>query len=248
MDFKFNLPSHIFALILIIFTLLAFIVLPILSYFGIPATSQIENIENLRESFRILFEIFFLIFQISLVIGLFIIVPFTWYIIVNGLTIPEVFSHLKLQTRGLDFAILWGVASAIAALVIIAAIGILISYLGFDLTEMSNIPDLELYFSLSSILFLVIFQPIGEEIFFRGFLLEKIDTLIGKKTAIISTAGLFGIAHLSFGNVYPAVITGIIGLLLAFIVFKTKNLYSAITAHVLFNIISFVAYTISKSI
>ena len=78
--------------------------------------------------------------------------------------------------------------------------------------------------------------------------MEKIDTLIGKKTAIISTAGLFGIAHLSFGNVYPAVITGIIGLLLAFIVFKTKNLYSAITAHVLFNIISFVAYTISKSI
>ena len=160
----------------------------------------------------------------------------------------ETFYHLKLRIHGIDLAFLWGVITAIVALVVIVAIGALLVFLDFDLTDASNIPELELYFSLPSMLFLIAFQPIAEEVFFRGFLLEKIDIIIWEKTAIITTSILFGIAHLSVGNIYPAFTTGVIGLLLAFIVIKTKNLYSAITAHIIFNLVSFSMYIFAKSI
>jgi len=248
MDFNIKKPSHIFALIMIIITFLVFIILPVLSFFGMFFSAQTSEISGASESFGILFEIIVLLFQIAIVTSLFIIIPIMWCIIVNKFTLKETFYHLKLRIHGIDIAFLWGVITAIVALVVIVAIGALLVFLDFDLTDASNIPELELYFSLPSMLFLLAFQPIAEEIFFRGFLLEKIDSIIGKKTAIITTSILFGIAHLSVGNIYPAFTTGVIGLLLAFLVFKTKNLYSAITAHIIFNLVSFSMYIFAKSI
>lgn len=248
MDFSIKKPTHIFALIMIIITFLIFIFLPVLSYFGMSFSTQTDQISGTQGSFGIIFEIILLLFQILIVIGLFIIVPFLWYFIVNKFTLREIVYQLKLRVQGIDIAFLWGIVTAIVALVVIVAIGALFMSLGFDLKDASNIPDLELYFSLPSILFLIAFQPVAEEIFFRGFLLEKIDSLTGKKTAIITTAILFGIAHLSSGNIYPAFMTGVIGILLAFLVIKTKNLYSAITAHILFNLASFSMYIFAKSV
>ena len=248
MDFSIKKPTHIFALIMIIITFLIFIFLPVFSYFGLSFSTQTDQISVTQGSFGIIFEIILLLFQILIVIGLFIIVPFLWYFIVNKFTLREIVYQLKLRVQGIDIAFLWGIVTAIVALVVIVAIGALFMSLGFDLKDASNIPDLELYFSLPSILFLIAFQPVAEEIFFRGFLLEKIDSLTGKKTAIITTAILFGIAHLSSGNIYPAFMTGVIGILLAFLVIKTKNLYSAITAHILFNLASFSMYIFAKSV
>ena len=248
MDFNIKKPTHIFALIMIIITFLVFIILPVLSYFGMSFSTQTDQISGTPGSFGIIFEIIVLLLQTAIVIALFIIIPVLWYLIVNKFTLKETFYHLKLRIHGIDIAVLWGVITAIVALVVIVAIGALLMSLGLDLTDASNIPELELYFSLPSMLFLIAFQPIAEEIFFRGFLLEKIDSIIGEKTAIITTAILFGIAHLSVGNIYPAFATGVIGVLLAFLVIKTKNLYSAITAHIIFNLVSFSIYIFAKSI
>jgi len=248
MDFNVRKPTHIFALIMIIITFLIFIFLPLLTYFGMSFSTQTNQISGTQGSFGIIFEIILLLFQILIVIGLFILVPFMWYFIVNKFSIKEIVNQLKLRIQGIDIAFLWGIITAIAALVVIVAIGALLMSLGFDLKNTSNIPELELYFSLPSMLFLIAFQPIAEEIFFRGFLLGKIESLAGEKTAIITTAILFGIAHLSSGNIYPAFMTGVIGILLAFLVIKTKNLYSAIIAHILFNLISFSLYVFAKSI
>ena len=117
---------------------------------------------------------------------------------------------------------------------------------GFDLTDASNITDLELYFSIPSIFILATIQPIGEEIFFRGFLLDKISILSDEKTAIIITSVLFGIAHLTYAKVYPAVLTAIVGVLFAFIVVKTKNLFSSIVAHITFNVASITFYILGQ--
>ena len=248
MDFNIKKPSHIFALIMIIITFFVFIIIPVLSYFGLSASTQTDPINGTSESFGIIFEIIVLLLQTAIVIVLFIIIPVLWYLIVNKFTLKETFYHLKLRIHGIDIAFLWGVITAIVALVVIVAIGILLMSLGLDLTDASNIPELELYFSLPSVLFLIAFQPIAEEIFFRGFLLEKINVLIGEKSAIITTAILFGIAHLSVGNIYPALSTGVIGILFAFLVIKTKNLFSAITAHIIFNLVSFSIYIFAKFI
>jgi membrane protease YdiL (CAAX protease family) len=209
---------------------------------------QTEQIENISDSIRSLFGIIFLFLQLILVFILFILVPILWYHWVNRINLKQILSHLKLRNKGIDEAILWGIITTIFIFFIIIVIGVIMMYIGFDLTESSNIPELETYFSLPMLLILITFQPIGEEIFFRGFLLEKINSYAGKEAAIIITALLFGIAHLSFGNIYPAIITTIVGFLLAFLVIKTKNLYSAITAHIIFNLASFSFYIIAKTI
>jgi membrane protease YdiL (CAAX protease family) len=155
---------------------------------------------------------------------------------------------LKLKKENIEKAILWGTITVVIAFILIAVIGGLFQFLGFDLTDSSNIPQLELYFTIPSILILIIIQPVGEEIFFRGFLLDKLNNLFGKMVAIMITSLLFGVAHLSLGNIYPAILTLIIGFLLAILVIKTNNLYSAIIAHILFNVISFSLYIIGKSL
>jgi membrane protease YdiL (CAAX protease family) len=144
-------------------------------------------------------------------------------------------------------AFLWGIVTMFLAFFLIAVFGGILIFFGYDLTDSSNIPQLESLFSLPAILILIIIQPVAEEFFFRGFLLDKTTNLLGTKTAIILTSILFGIAHLSFRNVYPAVTTSMIGLLLAYSVVKTKNLSTSIIAHVLFNIASFSIYLIGKS-
>lgn len=248
MDFDIKKPSHIFALIMLSVSFLVFIVLPIISYFGMLSSTQTNQIIDIPESSRVLFEITLLLFQIIFVIVLFIIVPFLWYFLVNRLTLKEMFSRLKLRLEGIDIAFLWGIVSGIAMLVTVIVIGIILIKLGYGSEELSNIPDIEQYFSLPSMFLLITFQPIAEEIFFRGFLLEKIDSITGKKMAILVTAVLFGLAHMSYGRLYPVVIPMAMGIILGFIVVKTKNLYSAIIAHIIFNFTSFVLYIFGQSL
>jgi len=115
-------------------------------------------------------------------------------------------------------------------------------------TDISNVEDLAGGLSIFSMFFIIIFQSIGEEVFFRGFLLEKIDSFAGKNIAIIVTAILFGLAHMSYGKLYPVIMPMIMGIVLGYIVLKTKNLYSSIVAHMLFNFASFVLYLFAKNL
>jgi len=87
--------------------------------------------------------------------------------------------------------------------------------------------------------FLVAIQPIGEEIYFRGFLYDKIENYASGPFAVVITAVLFGIAHMSYGKEIPVIMIILMGLVLGFIVYKTKNLYSSIIAHIIFNVTSF---------
>jgi hypothetical protein len=145
-------------------------------------------------------------------------------------------------------AFLWGVITAIVAFVIVIAVGSALTVFGVDVENSSNIQDLEMFFSIPSILFLITLQPIAEEFFFRGFLLEKLNAVHSPVLGIAGSSLFFGIAHLTYQNLYPALMTGLIGILLAVLVWKTKNLTAAIIAHVLFNIASFTFYLIGKEL
>ena len=234
MDFTIKKPTHLFALVILVVAFSIIIILPIYSFFYIPLSIESTQIGETSEQFRLFFEIFTLVLQILIVaIGLFILVPFIWYKVVNKLSFKEILFRIKLRKEGIDMAIFWGIISMIAMFGIMFIIGIVLTFSGFNLEESSNITDLEQIFSLPSIFFIVAFQPIGEEIFFRGFLLDKINSIAGKETAIIVTSILFGIAHLTYGNIYPAIMTGILGLILAYMVIKTKSLTTAIISHIL---------------
>jgi membrane protease YdiL (CAAX protease family) len=248
MDFNVKKPTHIFALAILVVAFAVIILLPIYSFFNASLSIESTQIEEASELVRLLVEIIALVLQILLVaIGIFIIVPLIWYFLVNKLSFKEILNRIKLRKEGMDMAVLWGVVSMIAMFAILFVIGIILTLYGVNLDESSNITDLEQIFPLPSILVIVAFQPIGEEIFFRGFLLEKINSMAGKETAIVVTSVLFGIAHLTYGNIYPAIMTGILGLILAYMVVKTKNLTTAIVAHIFFNVTSVTLYIIGQS-
>jgi len=247
MDFNYRKPAHILALLFVAASLLMFVVVPIITYFGVISTeSTTGQLAGFPEEFAVVMEIFILLLQLVFVVFLFVLVPLIWYSLVNRINLKEMLSRLRLRTDGLDKAILWGVITAIAAFAIMAVLSGVLQVVGVNAEEAGNIKDLELYFSIPSILLLSTFQPIAEEIFFRGFLLDKISSLYGNYVAMGITSVLFGLAHLSQGNVIPAIMTGLIGVLLAYIVVKTKNLYAAITAHILFNLTSVTLYIIGK--
>ena len=240
MDFNIRKPLHVFALIVITFALFLIVVLPIMAFFGMfSTTGEITVISE-----------FAVLLGSIITVMIFVVTPLIWYLLVNNFGIKEIFGALRLRMERIDEAFLWGVVTAIAMFIMVAAIGYLLYASGLvdPETDISNIEDLAGGLSIFSMFFIIVFQSISEEIFFRGFLLEKIDSFAGKNVAILITAILFGLAHMSYGKLYPTFMPMLMGVFLGYIVLKTKNLYAAITAHMLFNFASFVFYLFAKSL
>jgi len=238
MDFNIKKPLHILALILVTLSFFFIIIVPILSFAGtFPSTQSIE-FQEVSESIKLISEIFFLIFQLVLVYGLMVVIPFLWYFLVNNFNLKEIFSRIKLKSENIDKAFLWGITSAIVIFFAVFAIELLFIAMGHNAQELSNIPDIQKLFSWPVMFFLVAIQPLAEEIFFRGFIFEKIENFAGGIVAILVSSFLFGIAHMSYGKIFPVIMPILMGFILGYIVFKTNNLYSAIIAHITFNITS----------
>ena len=155
--------------------------------------------------------------------------------------------NLKLTAKDLDTAFLWGFAVFMVILSIQIAIAMVLFILDVHI-ENPIAEEIAGTLSMTSMVFVSIVQSTSEEIFFRGFLLEKIGEYSGYGVAIGATAFLFGLAHMGYGQVYPILMPIVMGILLGYVVVKTKNLFSSITAHVTFNLVTFVVYIISQSL
>lgn len=81
-------------------------------------------------------------------------------------------------------------------------------------------------------LFVCLFGPLIEEIFFRGFVYNAVKKQWGRSWAIVSSSVFFALLHLNPVDFFPILILGI---LLAYIYEKTGSLLSALTVHVLNN-------------
>ena len=249
MDFNIKKPTHILAFLMILASIIIIIILPVFSFFSeylSAESSSVQAIENLSSQAKIIFEIILLITQLSFVIVLMVIFPLLWYVLVNNCSLKEIFSRLKLHLKKIDLAIIWGIIAAIIMFGVNIILNLILLKLGVKSEELGNVQDLETFFSPVSLFILVAAQPICEEIFFRGFLLDKISSFGGDYVAIVITGLLFGLAHLSYGKIFPVITIIIMGFVLAFLVIKTKNLYSAIIAHTCFNVTSFVLYSIAS--
>ncbi|MEM0493054.1 MAG: CPBP family intramembrane glutamic endopeptidase [Candidatus Thermoplasmatota archaeon] len=193
-----------------------------------------------------------LLFQLIFVFFIMLLgVPLLWYSIVNKCSIKDTFLRLRLKRENLRISLLWGFIGFLAAFFIVLIINIILMYYGIS-DNLSNISVLEEFFSPVSLYIIVTIQPIGEEVFFRGFLLDKISFLSGEKSAVISTSILFGLSHLSYNQsyyiaFYTMFISMIFGFILGLIVIKTKNLYASISSHILINAVSLTIYLIDKS-
>lgn len=74
--------------------------------------------------------------------------------------------------------------------------------------------------------------PIFEEMLFRGFLLPSLTRYMPVWGAIVLSAVIFAVAHLSFSEVLPLAVLGIV---LGFVYTRSRNLLSSMLVHSLWN-------------
>lgn len=92
---------------------------------------------------------------------------------------------------------------------------------------------------------LVVLPAFAEEVLFRGFLFQRLKSLISLKLAIIITSFIFSVAHLEFLNGGPlnfiaAFDTFVFSIFLIALLLKTKSLWASIFLHGIKNSIAFV--------
>ncbi|BEP30172.1 CPBP family intramembrane glutamic endopeptidase [Helicovermis profundi] len=78
----------------------------------------------------------------------------------------------------------------------------------------------------------VILAPITEEILFRGIIFKKLHNNINLKTAIVIQAMLFSFVHFNLAQTLP---TFLLGVVLAYMYYKTNNLWVPIFIHIIYN-------------
>ncbi|MEF8879566.1 MAG: CPBP family intramembrane glutamic endopeptidase [Candidatus Thermoplasmatota archaeon] len=241
MDFNYKKPTHLLALILIAVTFALFLLLPILSFYGFPSTasSGVEQLQEIPSYVKLIFEIFLLFFQLALAFVLLVLFPMAWYSLVNKKNFHGILEEIKLKKKNLPKSLLWGLISAAGIIGILTLFEILLVQAGIEPKDLGNTQDVAAFFSPLSLFVLLAVQPVAEEFFYRGFLLDKFSSIFDEHIAVVLTAVLFGLAHLTYNKFFPAIFIAGAGLILGYLVVRTKNLYSAIFAHIAFNLTSF---------
>jgi membrane protease YdiL (CAAX protease family) len=92
--------------------------------------------------------------------------------------------------------------------------------------------------AIPAIILTVVFAPICEESFFRGFVFNGLRRRVGTEQAAVFSGLLFAVAHFQPSLIIPFTV---IGVGFAYAYRKTGTLYANIAAHVAFNTVSVVA-------
>jgi membrane protease YdiL (CAAX protease family) len=112
--------------------------------------------------------------------------------------------------------------------------------------DTKNVYDKVVLLPLPVLILAFTFAPLGEEMFFRGFLFRKISEWLGARLkgalpwaagAILSSL-LFSLMHTGYGSVAELAVTFSVGLVLCIGVKKTGSLVPAVLAHAAFNFVS----------
>ncbi|MDE2765848.1 MAG: CPBP family intramembrane metalloprotease [Chloroflexota bacterium] len=90
---------------------------------------------------------------------------------------------------------------------------------------------------LAAFIVVVLFAPIAEEAFDRGFVYAGLASKWGAWPAIFASAAVFAVAHMSFGLLVPAFISGVV---FAWLYWRSGSVLPALLAHTGQNAIAFV--------
>jgi len=216
-------------LMLKIFTILL-LSLFILSVYVNPLINYLYHRENayteITERSMILNTLLMLIFLI--------LIPVLWLYSFNNLTPREILHHLKLRKQNLGISISLALLAFSLMMVVLLIAGMLIKYYT-GRVENDVARSIATKLSIPAIIFIGIVQSSGEEIFFRGFLIEKLSLKNNKHAGVLLSSLLFGLAHLSYGTLYQIILPFIIGCILGYTLLKSQNLISVIIPHAMYN-------------
>lgn len=151
--------------------------------------------------------------------------------------------ELGLRAFNRDFWWVPPVAAAAAHVGVIVYTVVLVS-LGADAAAPQQ-EDLDQLFESRAVLPLtgaatVLMAPLAEEIFFRGFIFAGLLRPFGLAGAMVTSGFLFGAFHITGPETVGVILPfGLIGMLFAWIYYRTGSLWPSIATHLLFNLVSF---------
>jgi len=223
----------IIPIILLLFFILTFYIRPLVS----PSyTQEIEITE------------FSMIINSLITLFLLISIPLSWLYLIDGKKTEDVLRYLKIRKENLGLAIVYGIIGFSFVIFVLMLFGIYIKTSG---EEYDNplVKEIARTLSIPSIVFIALAQSSGEEIFFRGFLMEKLSLNGNYHIGIFLSSLLFGLAHLSYNQIYQVILPIAIGVIFGYMVAKSKNLLSSIIPHASYNLISLlIAHYISLTL
>jgi len=215
-------PRHILAIITMAMAFFYIFGLPVLNFLHLIGGS-ISPVGRADHETKVLF-------QISLNTLVMIGSVFSWLKLVHNYNLNAILGSLKLKdVKNTHVAMVYGVS---ASLFFMIGMYMILS-LVYILTGFKQENRLALWIgeSLSwvGIIIVSVLAAFSEEIFFRGYLQERIG--------LFPAAFLFGFAHISYQNIVQVVAPIVFGIILGVLLIKTKNLYSTISAHFSFDLI-----------
>ena len=150
-----------------------------------------------------------------------------------------------LGLRPFDRSFWWlPLAAAASAHIGIIVYSVVLTVLGAE-AAVPEQEDLDQLFESRAVLPLagvatVLMAPLAEEIFFRGFIFPGLLRRFGVGGAMVASGLLFGAFHITGPETVGLVLPfGAIGMLFAWVYYRTGSLWPSIATHLLFNSVSF---------
>ena len=148
----------------------------------------------------------------------------------------------RLRLKGVPIAALVGVLTQLVVVPLISAPMLWLT--GTDIEELGR-PARELGEKATSpgavflfVLVVAIGAPIAEELFFRGLVLRALEKRFGIRWAVVGSSVAFGATHFQFLQ-FPALTAA--GLVFAWLVVRSDNLWAAVVGHMAFNLVTVVS-------
>ena len=223
----------IIPIILLLFFISAFYLRPL---FGSIYTEDVEITE------------YSVVVNSLITLFLLISIPLSWLYLIDGKKTEDVLDYLKIRRENLGLGIVYGIVGFSLMMFVLMLFGIYIKTSG---EEYDNplVKEIARTLSIPSIVFIALAQSSGEEVLFRGFLMEKLSLRGNYHIGILLSSLLFGLAHLSYNQIYQVILPIAIGIIFGYIVAKSKNLLSSIIPHASYNLISLlIAHYISLTL
>lgn len=161
---------------------------------------------------------------------IFLPIPF-YYLGRNGTPIRQIKGWLGFTGASPKKAILIGIGAYALAIALSLVLGLALTLAG--VSDSGKIAEKISSMPIEVLFFAIAVSPIAEEVFFRGFLQQKIG--------LVPASALFALAHISYFSVSEIAGALAMGLFLGLIFKYSRNIYAVIIAHALYNLTSIIA-------
>lgn len=156
---------------------------------------------------------------------LFVVAAFTWLGLVEDRTVGQSLGDLGLRLKDLPGGIVWGAVTTLGVLAGLVALGWGLQATGYA-PENPQADAIAKALTPGLAILVATLAGVGEELYFRGFLLPRTNNL--------TQAALFGAIHATYLTPFQVILPFLLGLLFGWVRRET-SLWSVIVAHSAFN-------------